>query len=105
MHSLSHLALAASLFTSVLASPVDVTGKKTVSVADIKGKKTFSVEQVLAKKAQMEAPALGMLRTYAKYSAAAPAQLKAAVAAIQAGTVQATPQSVRRARSSSRYAR
>ncbi|KAG2170207.1 MAG: CBS-domain-containing protein [Aureobasidium pullulans] len=92
MHHISHLALAASLISSALTSPVDVTGKKTVSIADIKGKKTFSVEQVLAKKQQMQAPALSMLKTYAKFSGTAPVQLKAAAAAIQAGTVQATPQ-------------
>lgn len=96
MHYIPQLALMASLFSSALASPVDVTGKKTVSIADIKGKKTFSVEQVLAKKTQMQAPAIGMLKTYAKFSAPAPVQLKAAVKAIQAGTVQATPQAVSR---------
>ena len=94
MHFNSHFALAASLISSALTSPVDVTGKKTVSIADIKGKKTFSVEQVLAKKQQMQAPALSMLKTYAKFSGTAPVQLKAAAAAIQAGTVQATPQNV-----------
>ncbi|KAI4794806.1 aspartyl protease [Aureobasidium sp. EXF-8846] len=92
MHFNLSFALVASLISSAVASPVDVTGKKTVSIADIKGKKTFTVQQVLAKKQAMQAPALSMLRTYAKYSAAPPTQLKAAGAAIQAGTVQANPQ-------------
>ncbi|KAI4785261.1 aspartyl protease, partial [Aureobasidium sp. EXF-8845] len=92
MHFNLNFALVASLVSSAVASPVDVSGKKTVSIADIKGKKTFTVQQVLAKKQAMQAPALSMLRTYAKYSAAPPTQLKAAGAAIQAGTVQANPQ-------------
>jgi hypothetical protein len=95
MHFNLPFALVASLISSAVASPVDVTGKKTVSIADLKGKKTFTVQQVLAKKQAMQAPALSMLRTYAKYSAAPPTQLKAAGAAIQAGTVQANPQHVR----------
>ncbi|KAI4724583.1 aspartyl protease [Aureobasidium sp. EXF-10728] len=92
MHFNSHFALVASLVSSALASPVDVSSKRTVSIADIKGKKTFTVQQVLAKKQEMLAPALSMLSTYAKFSATPPTQLKAAGAAIQAGTVQATPQ-------------
>ncbi|CAD0106417.1 unnamed protein product [Aureobasidium uvarum] len=92
MHFNSHFALVASLVSSALASPVDVSSKRTVSIADIKGKKTFTVQQVLAKKQEMLAPALSMLNTYAKFSATPPTQLKAAGAAIQAGTVQATPQ-------------
>jgi hypothetical protein len=94
MHFNFNCALVASLVSSALASPVDVTGKKTVSIADIKGKKTFSVQQVLAKRQGIQAPALSMLRTYAKYSASPPTQLKAAGAAAQAGTVQATPEVV-----------
>jgi len=94
MHFNSNFALVASLISSALASPVDVTGKKTVSIADIKGKKTFTVQQVEAKRQAMQAPALSMLKTYAKFSASPPTQLKAAGAAIQAGTVQATPQHV-----------
>jgi hypothetical protein len=96
MHHTSQLVLVASLIGFTLGSPVDVTGKKTVSLADIKGKKTFTINQVLAKKQQMQAPALAMLKTYAKYAATPPLQLKAAGQAIQAGTVQATPQSVSR---------
>jgi hypothetical protein len=91
MHFNFNCALVASLVSSALASPVDVTGKKTVSIADIKGKKTFSVQ---AKRQGIQAPALSMLRTYAKYSASPPTQLKAAGAAAQAGTVQATPEVV-----------
>lgn len=93
MHFNSHFALAASLISSALASPVDVT-KRVVSIADIKGKKTFTVQQVEAKRQEMQAPALSMLRTYAKFSGSPPTQLKVAGAAIQAGTVQATPQHV-----------
>lgn len=70
----------------VVASPVEPRGIK----------QSFSVPQVAAGKTLKLAPAISMLKTYAKYSsvgASAPAAILDAASAAQSGTVVATPES------------
>lgn len=84
----SSIAILSALAALAMASPVDRR----------MGKSAFTVPQVEAGVVVKSAPAISMLKTYAKYSSAgavAPAAVKAAAAAAQSGTVAASPESVR----------
>ncbi|KAK4971272.1 hypothetical protein LTR66_006318 [Elasticomyces elasticus] len=80
MHYLQSSAALVAFASLAVASPVEVQNKHTFSLLQVPGPKVFRNGPV------------DMMKTYAKYKATAPPDVKVAAAAVQSGSVTANPQ-------------
>ncbi|KAK4964048.1 hypothetical protein LTR66_006240 [Elasticomyces elasticus] len=80
MHYLQSSVALVAFASLAVASPVEVQNKRTFSLLQVPGPKVFRNGPV------------DMMKTYAKYKAKAPSDVKKAAAAVQSGSVTANPQ-------------